>query len=90
MSGAWLLTCVWADRWHCFCSSAQRHRGAGKPSLFFAVLSVVGDTEQLTDRKVSRLKLGLACEEQKDFTTHELTEKGNRQHGELDVGGKLI
>lgn len=70
------------------CPSAQRRRGAGRPELFFAVLSVVGDTEQLMDRKASRLKLGPACEEQKVFTTHELAEKGNRRHGGLDVGGK--
>lgn len=58
------------------------------PWLFFAAVSVVGDTEQLMDRKASQLKLGLACEEQKVSTTHEFAEKGNRQHDGSDLGGK--
>lgn len=56
--------------------------------LFLALLSVVGDGEQLMERKASRLKLGLACREQKVFTTHEFAEKGNGQHGRLGLGGR--
>lgn len=46
-----------------------------KSELFFAMLRVDGDKEQLMDREVSELKLGLACREQKVLTTHELLEK---------------
>lgn len=46
-----------------------------KHELFFALLRVDGDKEQLMDREVSGLKLGLACREQKVLTTHELLQK---------------
>lgn len=82
-SGSWLLTCVWADRWHRF---GPVHGGAGRPRLFFAALSVVGDREQLMNRKASQLKRAPACGEQKVFTTHEFAEKGSGQHGGLDLG----
>lgn len=45
------------------------------PELFFAELRGDGDTEQLMDREVSELKLGLACRERKVFTTHEFLQK---------------
>lgn len=58
----------------------ERLRGR-KPELFFAALSVDGDTEQLMDRNTSKLKLGPACGEQKVFTTHEFAGKGNLKAG---------
>lgn len=43
-----------------------------KPELFFALVTVVGDTEQLMDREVSEPNLALTCKEQKVSATHEL------------------
>lgn len=58
----------------------ERLRGR-KPELFFAALSVDGDTEQLMDRRASKLKLGPACGEQKVFTTHEFCWKRKPKAG---------
>lgn len=43
-----------------------------KPELFFALVTVEGDTGQLMDREVSEPNPALTCKEQKVFATHEL------------------
>lgn len=66
----------------------ERLRGR-KPELFFAALSVDGDTEQLMDRNTAKLKLGPACGEQKVFTTHEFAGKGNLKQDVFGGSGKF-
>ena len=49
-----------------------------KPGLFFAPVTVDGDTGQLMDGEVSELKVGLTCKEQKVLATHKSPVRGQR------------
>ncbi len=84
------LTCALADRWHRFAPADRERLRGRKPELFFASVTVDGDTGQLMDGEVSELKLSLACREQKVFPTHELLIKETQGTALFGGSGNLL